>query len=197
MKCPLAAGLLMLALATPAPAQFGIRPVPRPPAVPDLRGTWFLNGDRNKPCQIVQYLPGRRAEFTNENGSTAWGTIRGDRVFIPDWSDGISNGLEGRVRGDRIVWPNGTFWARRPPPPVRDLSGTWFLNGNRNKPCTIVQYLPGRRAELTNENGDTAWGTVHGDRVWIPEWSDGTSNGLEGRVRGDRIVWPNGSYWSR
>lgn len=112
MKCPLAVGLLVLALAVPAQAQFGPRPIPRPPAVPNLSGTWFLNGDRNKPCEIVQYPPGRRAEFTNENGSTAWGTVHGNRVWIPDWSDGVSQGLEGRVRGNRIVWPNGSFWSR-------------------------------------------------------------------------------------
>jgi hypothetical protein len=115
MKSTLAAGLLMLALAIPAQAQFGYRRYPPPPpfpAVPDVSGTWYMNGDRNKPCEIDQYPPGRRAEFTNENGSTAWGSVRGDRVWIPEWTDGFSQGLEGRLRGNRIVWPNGSFWSR-------------------------------------------------------------------------------------
>jgi hypothetical protein len=197
MKCPLAAGLLMLALAVPAPAQVRIQPVPPPPTVPDVSGTWYLNGDRNKPCRIAQYPPGRRAEFTNENGDSAWGTVHAGYVYIPDWSDGSSQGLEGRVRGDRIVWPNGTFWSRGRPAPVPDLSGTWFLNGDRRKPCRIDQYPPGRRAEFTNENGDSAWGTIHGDHVYIPDWSDGVSRGLEGRLLGNRIVWPNNTFWSR
>ncbi len=109
MRFALAAGLV-LALVIPAEAQYRRRPPPG--ALPNLNGTWFLNGDRNKPCEIVQYPPGRRAEFTNENGTTAWGTIHSDWVWIPDWSDGTSDGLVGRVRGDRIVWPTGTFWSR-------------------------------------------------------------------------------------
>jgi hypothetical protein len=200
MKSSLSAGLLVLALAVPAEAQFGLRRFPPPPPAADLSGTWFFNGDRNKPARIVQYPPGRRAEFTNENGDSAWGTIRGDRVWIPDWTDRGTFGLEGRIRGDRIVWPDGTFWSRgvnRPGPGVPDISGTWYFRGDRRKPARIVQYPPGRRAEFTNENGDSAWGTVRGDRVWIPDWTDRGTFGLEGRIRGDRIVWPDGAFWSR
>jgi hypothetical protein len=109
MRSTLAAGLLVLALAVPAEAQRDWR---RPAPVPDISGTWYMNGDRNKPCEIIQYLPNRRAEFTNENGDSAWGTVRGDRVWIPDWTDGRSQGLEGRIRRDRIVWPGGSFWSR-------------------------------------------------------------------------------------
>ena len=112
MRSTLAAGLLLLAFVALAPAQDGPRYLPPRRPVPNLNGTWFLNGDTRKPCEIIQYLPGRRAEFTNENGSTAWGTIRGDSVWIPDWSDGVSQGLMGRVRGNRIIWPNGSYWSR-------------------------------------------------------------------------------------
>jgi hypothetical protein len=101
----------MLVLAVPATAQYG-RSRPPPQAVPDISGTWYFNGDPNKPCQIIQYPPGRRAEFINENGSAAWGTVRGDRVWIPDWTDGESQGLEGWIKSDRIVWPTGTYWSR-------------------------------------------------------------------------------------
>ncbi len=123
MKAMLALPLL-LAFVLPAPAQVGRwypgrYPPPPPPVqvvprdrVPDLDGTWYMNGDPNKPCEIIQQGSGRRAEFINEHDSSAWGTIRGDRVWIPDWSDGYSQGLEGRIRGNRIVWPDGNFWSR-------------------------------------------------------------------------------------
>jgi hypothetical protein len=110
MKLALAAaGVLLLALVVPSEAQHGRY---RERAIPNLNGQWFLNGDPNKPCQINQYPPGRRAEFINENGSRAWGRVSDDHVFIPDWTDGTSQGLEGRIRGDRIVWPTGTYWSR-------------------------------------------------------------------------------------
>jgi hypothetical protein len=82
----------------------------------DISGTWYLHGDLNAVCEIRQYGPdGRRALFINEHGSRAWGEVRGDRVWIPDWEDGFGNRrLEGRIRGDRIVWPDGNYWSREP-----------------------------------------------------------------------------------
>src|SRR5947209_20569285 len=81
--------------------------------VPNIAGEWYMNGNPNAPCQIMQWRPDGRAMFVNENGSRAWGTIRGNSVFIPDWDDGMgSGGLRGRIRGNRIVWPNGSFWSR-------------------------------------------------------------------------------------
>jgi hypothetical protein len=130
MKTILALALLLVAFAAPALAQPPFRPRdpdryrPRPPIrverdrddfrreVPDLNGVWYMNGNRRAPCEITQDWPSRRAQFVNEHGSSAWGTIRGDRVLIPDWSDGTSDGLEGRIRGNRIVWPDGNYWSR-------------------------------------------------------------------------------------
>ena len=80
--------------------------------VPDLNGTWYLNGDEDSPCEIIQRRLDGRALFINENGSRARGTVRGDRVWIPKWTDGRSRGLQGRIRRDRIVWPNGSYWSR-------------------------------------------------------------------------------------
>jgi hypothetical protein len=104
--------VLLLAFAVPAPAQVPWYRGPMPDWVSDLNGTWSLNGNPAAPCRITQEWPDRRVLFTNEHGSSAWGTIRGDRVWIPDWSDGVSQGLEGRIRRDRIAWPNGSFWSR-------------------------------------------------------------------------------------
>jgi hypothetical protein len=80
--------------------------------VPYIGGNWYMNGDWNAPCEIIQERRDGRAEFVNENGSHARGTVRGDRVWIPEWNDGRQQGLVGVIRGDRIVWPNGTFWSR-------------------------------------------------------------------------------------
>ncbi len=87
-------------------------PPPVPSFVPNISGTWYMNGDPYLPCQIIQWRRDGSAEFVNERGSRTWGTVNGDRVWIPEWSDGRSRGLWGTIRGDRIVWPNGTFWSR-------------------------------------------------------------------------------------
>jgi len=81
--------------------------------VPDLSGTWYMNGDPNQPCEVRQRWPEPRALFINERGESAWGTIDGDRIWVPDWV-GYNNrrGLEGSFRGDSIVWYNGSSWTR-------------------------------------------------------------------------------------
>jgi hypothetical protein len=77
------------------------------------------------------------------------------------------------------------------------INGIWFMHGNEDLPCRIIQR-PDGRALFINEHGERAWGEIHRDRVFIPDWNDGEgSDGLEGRIRGDLIVWPNGSFWSR
>jgi len=81
--------------------------------VPSIGGVWYMNGDGDQPCLIIQRRPDGRAVFVNEHGSRAAGTVRGDRVFIPEWSNSFGDdGLEGRIRGDRIVWPDGSYWSR-------------------------------------------------------------------------------------
>jgi hypothetical protein len=111
MRGILPLGLLMLVFAVPAEAQL---PIDRGwDRVPYLNGAWFGNGDERVPCVIIQRAPDGRALFINDQGSQAWGVIQGDRVWIPDWTDGMgSRGLVGRIWGDRIIWPNGSFWSR-------------------------------------------------------------------------------------
>jgi hypothetical protein len=105
--------LLLVALAGSAQAQR------EPPGdwgprerIPNLNGTWYMNGNPDQPTRIIQREPDGRALFINEKGSRARGTVSPDRVFIPDWSDGYSDGLVGRIRRDRIVWPDGNYWSR-------------------------------------------------------------------------------------
>jgi len=72
-----------------------------------LEGTWFLNGERAKPCEIVSTRG--RFEAKNERGETSplaydrYGSIR-----ARDWE----NGLRGEIRGNKIEWANGTTWTR-------------------------------------------------------------------------------------
>jgi hypothetical protein len=94
---------------------FDIAPVAQ---VPNLDGIWYLSGDPRKPAQIIQRRLDGRALFINEQGSEALGTIEGDMVFIPEWTDGFNRGLVGTVRGDRITWPDGNFWSRTPQSPL-------------------------------------------------------------------------------
>jgi hypothetical protein len=104
--------LLLLTFVVPSNAQPWIGNQPRY-RIPNLNGIWYMNDDENLPCRIVQRRPDGRAEFINEHGQRAGGMIYRDRVFIPAWNDGEgSDGLEGRIRGDMIIWPNGTYWSR-------------------------------------------------------------------------------------
>lgn len=112
---PIALLALTLVALQPAAAQWRR---PTPPLPPGLSGTWFMHGDPNLPTEIIQQ-PDGTALFINEHGSEAWGEIQGDTVWIPAWSDGWRRGLVGVIRGQRIVWPNGTYWSRWPEGPAR------------------------------------------------------------------------------
>jgi hypothetical protein len=117
MKRVLPIALLLFAFAVPGwvAAQPGGYPPPRWAApAPNLTGTWYMHGDERLPTYIEQRNGRGDALFTNEHGDSAWGTIQGDRVWIPDWSDGRRRGLVGVIEGQRIVWPNGTYWSLRP-----------------------------------------------------------------------------------
>ena len=112
MKRKLTILIAVAALGLLAGGQHVAQAIPFPNPVPNINGVWYMNGDPYLPCEIVQRQRDGRVLFTNEHGSAAWGTVTGNRVWIPDWSDGKRRGLAGRIRGDRIIWPNGTFWAR-------------------------------------------------------------------------------------
>jgi hypothetical protein len=84
-----------------------------------LVGTWYLNGDRAKPCQIS--FNGRGFEAKNERGETTRlvyvrdhrehpnGSHPNGSTFIraSDWGD-----LRGEVRHQSIEWANGTRWTQ-------------------------------------------------------------------------------------
>jgi hypothetical protein len=159
--------------------------------VPDLAGLWFFKGDRKSACKIIQRRLDGSAVFVNEQGKRAKGTVQGDQVFVPNWGE-QGKGLKGRLRGTRIEWAGGGFWSLGVP----DLEGTWYLNGDRKSSCKVIQRRLDGRAVFVNEQGERARGTIRGDRVFVPDWGDG-DEGLKGRVRGTRIEWSAGGYWSR
>jgi hypothetical protein len=71
-----------------------------------LEGTWYLNGERDKPCEIFSTRGG--LEVRNERGESSPLVYDRGSIRARDWE----GGLRGEVRGDRIEWSNGTTWAR-------------------------------------------------------------------------------------
>ncbi|HJZ54317.1 MAG TPA: hypothetical protein VKE74_05135 [Gemmataceae bacterium] len=86
---------------------------PAPDVAVRLQGIWYFGGDPFRPCsiQLVRVPWGPPVlVFTNENGQQSRGRVilGGRRVVADDWD----NGLIGDIRGNRIVWRNGTDWIR-------------------------------------------------------------------------------------
>jgi hypothetical protein len=74
----------------------------------------------------------------------------------------------------------------------RGLEGRWYLGGHRDMPAEIFSTRQGLAA--TNEFGHTTRLAISrsGD-VRALDWE----GGLLGNVRRDRIVWENGTTWTR
>jgi hypothetical protein len=72
-----------------------------------LEGTWYLNGELEKPCKIVSTRNGLEAR--NEHGAASLLVYeREGAIRARDWEGGLS----GKIRRDRIEWANGTTWTR-------------------------------------------------------------------------------------
>ena len=94
-------------------------------------------------------------------------------------------------------WPNPYQpFPVTPQQNVPNLDGVWFLTGNPLAVCQIRQRPFSTHLMFINEHGSRAPGTIIGNQVWIPTWGEG-GRGLMGRIEGDRIVWPDGNFWSR
>ena len=85
-------------------------PYPQVPVASPIEGVWYFRGDPSQPAYIrtVQTPAGPQVIATNEKGSSSPAELSPDgrRVFVYEWN------IEGRLRGRRLVWPNGDFWAR-------------------------------------------------------------------------------------
>jgi hypothetical protein len=74
----------------------------------------------------------------------------------------------------------------------RDLEGTWYLNGDRDKRAEIISSRDG--LEARNERGNTTRLEVtRNGEVHARDWE----RGLRGNIRRDRIEWENGTTWTR
>ena len=101
------------------------------------------------------------------------------------------------VHAQPRYWPNPFQpYPVIPPTSIPNLDGVWYLTGNPQARCQVQQRWPSTRAMFINEHGSWAPGTIIGNQVWIPTWGEG-GRGLMGRIEGDRIVWPDGNFWSR
>jgi hypothetical protein len=112
LRAALIASVLAVGTAADATAPPFPRPFPPPPAPQQagIEGVWFFRGDPAQPASVqTDWGPvGPQLVIVNEKGSPAAAYLRsgGRRVEVPEW------GITGRVYPNRIVWPNGDFWAR-------------------------------------------------------------------------------------
>ena len=113
LRAALFASVLAVGAAADAPAQPFPRPFPPPLPAPQqagIEGLWYFRGDPSQPASVqTQWGPGGpQLVFVNEKGTPAAAFLHpdGHRVDVPDW------GITGRFFPNRIVWPNGDFWAR-------------------------------------------------------------------------------------
>ena len=92
------------------------------------------------------------------------------------------------VSAQSYGWPS---WGNNRNAP-QQLEGTWYLNGERSRKTEINASRRGLVAR--NENGQTTRLEISrsGD-VYARDWQ----GGLRGDVRRDRIVWENGTTWTR
>jgi hypothetical protein len=158
-----------------------------------LQGRWYLDGDPNKPTEII--IKGSQLEARNETGQASkLETDRTGTIHAPDWQ-----GVHGRVRGSRIEWSNGTTWTRQPAERIggstdrrlRNLEGRWYVNDDPNKPAEI--YAKANGLEAKNENGQTTRLDIDRDGDLVAsDWQN-----IRGDVRGGRIDWSNGTTWRK
>ena len=74
----------------------------------------------------------------------------------------------------------------------RSLTGTWYVNGDRDKRAEIVSTRGG--LEARNERGDTTRLVIERDGdIRALDWE----GGLQGDVTRGRIEWSNRTTWAR
>ena len=78
------------------------------------------------------------------------------------------------------------------PGSARDLEGSWYVNGDRDRRAEIVSAPGG--LEARNERGQASrLDITSGGSVRALDWE----GGLRGTVRRDQIEWQNGTTWTR
>jgi len=155
-------------------------------------GTWCAQGDPSKRTSITSN--GVYFTLTNELGSTSIGRVtgaNGSQIEADEWQF-----VTGTLSSDRktISWTNGTYWTRCQSRHHIDLRGAWYFGGDRSKPCRISQH--GGSLTLQNESGQTASGSFTSKSTISTVWAGITITGTISHDR-NRILWSNGTYWTR
>ena len=100
---------------------------------------------------------------------------------------GVAN-IPSLVLAQGYGWPS---WGNKRSAP-QQLEGTWYLNGDRSRRAEINESRRGLVAR--NEKGQTTRLEIsRSGNVYARDWQ----GGLRGDVRRDRIVWENGTTWTR
>ncbi|HEX6913955.1 MAG TPA: hypothetical protein VF145_01855 [Chitinophagaceae bacterium] len=109
--------------------------------IPDIAGTWYQDGNMEKPCYIVQN--GRDLVFLSGTESSNGHFKSSMEVFASGWNrNGIlANDLRTIQWSDRR-WVKGNFL-------FPDVSGIWYEAGDVNKRIVITQD----KTRLVMDNG--------------------------------------------
>ena len=151
-----------------------------PTSVPNISGSWVINGLVTTIQQI-----GTTLTFTNERGQqSAGGFISATQIEAIGWHN-----LTGTLANNNaeINWSNGTVWTQGPTS-VPDISGSWLINGL----VTTVQET-GSTLIFTNESGlQSLGGFVSANQVQVIGWGN-----LVGTLSNNNktLTWANGTVW--
>jgi parallel beta-helix repeat protein len=148
--------------------------------VPNIAGTWFINGTQT--TQIQQN--GSTLTFINENGQSSPGLFQSPTQVVATGWGNLTGTLVSIDDGTRINWSNGTAWSQP------ELAGQGFI-GTR----TVQIAQNGNNLTFTNENGGTSAGYI-ADATHVVATSWGNLVGtLTATFEGYRINWANGTAW--
>ena len=97
---------------------FGLATAAHAGTLPNISGTWYVNGDHSKRAHITQ--SGTSITLRNERGQTATGSFLDPSHITTIWSPSIytpmapRTQIEGRITRslNTIHWSNGTRWTR-------------------------------------------------------------------------------------
>ncbi|HEY2249837.1 MAG TPA: hypothetical protein VGH74_02210, partial [Planctomycetaceae bacterium] len=153
-----------------------------PSSVPDISGSWVINGV----VTTIQQT-GAALTFTNERGMPAVGGFSSaTQVEAIGWLNMTGNLVNSNTE---IDWANGTVWTKGPSS-VPDISGSWVINGL----VTTIQKT-GSTLIFTNERGlQTVGGFSSASQVEAIGWDNLTGNLANSNAE---IDWANGTVWTK
>ncbi len=171
-------------------------------------GEWCGQGIYGMRASIADSGP--YLTLTNENGDASTGRVEEkEKIVAPGWQN-VTGTLN--PSGIQIDWSNGTYWERcdaarsNANPGPLDLSGKWFVQGDRSEPCTIRQHSNDLQIDCAQLAATT--GRIDAD-VNVDVNADATAathltikwrgQSVGATVTADRnhIRWDDQTYWTR